>query len=268
MKRSLVLAAALAAALPFTAAAHKAWLVPSQTVISGNAPWVTVDGAVSNNLFTADHMPMRTDNLVITAPDGSKVEPKNAATGKFRSVFDIELAQTGTYRIATVNSGLMASWEEDGKRKRWRGNAASFAAEVPKDAKGLQVSETIGRVETFVTNGNPNTTALAPTGKGIELVAVTHPNDVFAEEEARFGVLVDGKPAAGLEFEIIRGDTRHRNAQEEIKATTDAKGEFVVTFPQAGVYWLETTSEDTRTSVPQAKQRRLSYVVTLDVLPQ
>ena len=268
MKRSLVLAAAVAALLPFTAAAHKAWLVPSQTVLSGNAPWVTVDGAVSNNLFTPDHMPMRTDNLVITAPDGSQVDAKNATTGKFRSVFDIELAQAGTYRIATVNAGLMANWEEDGKRKRWRGNAATFATEVPKDAKDLVVSENIGRVETFVTNGNPNTTALKATGKGIELVAVTHPNDLFVGEQARFGVLVDGKPATGLEFEIIRGDTRFRNAQEEIKATTDAKGEFTVTFPQAGVYWLETTTEDKKTSVPQAKQRRLSYVVTLEVLPQ
>ncbi len=34
MKRSLLLAAALAAALPFSAAAHKAWLRPSQTVIA------------------------------------------------------------------------------------------------------------------------------------------------------------------------------------------------------------------------------------------
>ena len=51
MKRTLVLAAALAAALPFSALAHKAWLLTSQTVIAGNAPWITVDGAVSNDLF-------------------------------------------------------------------------------------------------------------------------------------------------------------------------------------------------------------------------
>ena len=59
MKRTLVLAAALAAALPFSALAHKAWLLPSQTVIAGNAPWITVDGAVSNDLFYFNHVPLR-----------------------------------------------------------------------------------------------------------------------------------------------------------------------------------------------------------------
>ena len=81
-------------------------------------------------------------------------------------------------------------------------------------------------------------------------------------------VTVDGAPAAGLEFEIIRGDTRYRNAQEEIKATSDANGHISVTWPSAGMYWVETTSSDAKTSVPQATQRRLSYVVTLEVLPQ
>jgi uncharacterized GH25 family protein len=183
-------------------------------------------------------------------------------------VFDVELAQTGTYRLALVNDGLFANWNENGQRKRWRGNAASFASEVPKDARNLQVSQSVGRVETFVTNGTPNDTALKPTKQGIEMVALGHPNDLVAGEAARFRVLVDGKPRAGLAFEITRGGTRYRNAQEEIKVTTDKKGEFSVTWPEAGMYWLETGSEDKKTSLKQAKTRRLSYVATLEVLPQ
>ncbi|KAF1695613.1 ABC transporter permease [Pseudoxanthomonas jiangsuensis] len=268
MKRTLILAAALALAVPFSAAAHKAWLRPSQTVLAGADPWITVDAAVSNDLFYFNHVPIRLDNLVITAPDGSSVQPQNPATGKYRSVFDVQLKQQGTYRIAVVSEGLFASWEEDGKPKRWRGNAQTFATEVPKDAKNLQVSQSVGRNETFVTNGSPNETALKPSGKGIELLPLTHPNDLFAGEPAKFRVLVDGKPASGLEFEIVRGETRYRNAQDEIKATTDAAGEFSVTWPEAGMYWLETSSQDAKTSVPQAKQRRLSYVATLEVLPQ
>lgn len=268
MKRSLAVAIALASVIPATALAHKAWLQPSQTVIAGTNPWITVDAAVSNDLFYFNHVPLRTEGLVITAPDGSKAEAQNVATGKYRTVFDVELKQQGTYRIATVNSGLSGSWEEDGKPKRWRGTPATFATEVPKNARNLQVSQSIGRVETFVTNGSPNDTALKPTGEGLELVPVTHPNDLFAGETAKFRLLVDGKPAAGLEFEITRGGTRYRNAQDEIKVTTDANGEFSVTWPEAGMYWLETGTQDDRTSLPQAKQRRLSYVATLEVLPQ
>ncbi|HAU81308.1 MAG TPA: DUF4198 domain-containing protein [Stenotrophomonas sp.] len=268
MKRTLVLAAAMAAALPFSALAHKAWLQPSQTVIAGTNPWITVDAAVSNDLFYFNHVPLRLDSLVITAPDGSTVQPQNAATGKFRSVFDVELTQQGTYRLATVNNGLSASWEEDGKPKRWRGTPATFATEVPKNARNLQVSQSVGRVETFVTNGTPNDTALKPTNQGIEMIALAHPNDLVAGEAARFRVLVDGKPTAGLAFEITRGGTRYRNAQDEIKVSTDAKGEFAVTWPEAGMYWLETGTEDSKTSIKEAKQRRQSNVTTLEVLPE
>lgn len=268
MKRTLALAAALATLIPFTASAHKQWLQPSATVVAGAAPWVSVDAAVSNNLFYVDHVAMRTDNIVVTAPDGSQPAIANAHTGKLRSVFDLELNQPGTWRVASINTGLMANWSEDGKPKRWRGTAAAFATEVPKGAKNLQVSQSISRVETFVTNGSPNDTALKPSGKGLELVPVTHPNDLFAGDEARFRMQVDGKPAAGIDVEIVRGNTRYRNAQDEIKVKTDAKGEFTVTWPEAGMYWLEATSEDKKTTVPQAKQRRIGYVATLEVLPQ
>ena len=268
MKRTLTLSLALAALLPLSAVAHKAWLQPSQTVLAGTNPWITVDAAVSNDLFYFNHVPLRLDNLVITAPDGSTVQPQNSATGKYRSVFDVELKQQGTYRIAAVNSGLSGSWEVDGKPKHWRGTPATFATEVPKDGKNLQVSQSVGRNETFVTNGSPNDTALKPTGEGLELVPVTHPNDLFAGEQATFKLHIDGKPAAGLDVEITRGGTRYRNAQDEIKVKTDATGEFSVTWPEAGMYWMETGSEDSKTSMPQARQRRLSYVATLEVLPQ
>lgn len=269
MKKSITCAALLLAlAVPFTAQAHKAWLRPSQTVISGNAPWITVDAAVSNDLFYFNHVPLRIDGLVITAPDGSSQQPQNPATGKYRSVFDVELTQTGTWRIANVGGGLNASWKENGESKRWRGNAADFATQVPKDAAELTVSQSASRVETFVTNGNPNDTALKLTGQGLEMQPITHPNDLFAGEEAKFRLLVDGKPAADIEIEVVRGETRYRNAQDEIKLKTDANGEFNVTWPEAGMYWLEAGATDNKTSLPQAKQRRLSYVATLEVLPQ
>jgi len=267
MKRYLAIALALAAALPTAAFAHKAWLLPSQTVVAGDAPWITVDAAVSNDLFYFNHVPLRLDNVAVVAPDGSKVETRNGATGKYRSVFDVQLQQEGTYRIGVTNHYVVARWEQDGERKRWRGTAETFS-EVPKDAKGLEVSESVSRVQTFVTKGTPSDTVLKPDGVGLELVPVTHPNDLYAGEEATFRLQVDGKPAAGLEIEVVRGGTRYRNAQDEIKATTDANGEFRVTWPEAGMYWLETSTSDDKVSMPQAKQRRLGYVATLEVLPQ
>src|SRR3546814_10849767 len=85
--KSLVVIAV--AALPFAAQAHKAFLLPSTTVLTESDHKITVDAAVSNDLFYFNHVPMRLDDLQITAPDGSSVAPENVATGAFRSVFDV-----------------------------------------------------------------------------------------------------------------------------------------------------------------------------------
>lgn len=268
MKRITLALSLLAACVSPAALAHKAWLLPSQTVLSGDRPVVTFDAAVSNDLFYFNHVPLRLDNLAITAPDGSTVQATGQATGKYRSVFDLELAQAGTYRIAVVNEGVNASWQEAGQPKRWRGSAAAFATEVPKGAQDLKVSQSSNRVETFVTLGSPNETALKPSGKGLELVPVTHPNDLFAGEEATFWMQLDGKPAANLQVEVVRGGTRYRNAQGELTLKTDANGQFAVTWPEAGMYWLEATTEDAKATVPGATGRRLGYVATFEVLPQ
>ncbi|MGX9720819.1 DUF4198 domain-containing protein [Stenotrophomonas acidaminiphila] len=284
MKRTTLLAALIAAALPFSAVAHKQWLLPSSTVVAGNDVWVTVDAAVSNQLYYPDHVAMRLDNVTIATPDGSVLQPQNPATGKYRSVFDVPLAQEGTYRIANVNRGLSARWDTPeslaaardkpaaggmgGARGGFLRNATpeDLATKIPKDAQNLVVTEGMGRVETFITKGEPS--SVAAIGKGLELVPVTHPNDLFAGEEATFKLMVDGKPASGLEVEIVRGATRYRNAQDEIKATTGTDGSFTVTWPEAGMYWLEASTTDDKASAPQASQRRLSYVATLEVLPQ
>jgi uncharacterized GH25 family protein len=260
-------AVTLISLLPLMAHAHKAWLLPSTTVTTVDQ-WITVDAAVSNDLFYFNHVPLRIEGLAITAPDGSAVSPENLATGKYRTTFDVHLTQNGTYRLANVNRGVFASYDDNGTTKRWRGTLEAFAKEVPANAKNLQVSESAGRVETFVTAGKPTTDALKLSNVGLELVPVTHPNDLYAGEPATFRLMLDGKPAAQQAVEIVAGGTRYRDQQQELKLTTDATGQFTVTWPQPGMYWLESTLQDDKTTIKQAKQRRVSYVATFEVLPQ
>lgn len=256
-----------AALLPFAAEAHKLWVLPSATVLTPDQ-WITVDAAVSNDLFYFNHVPLRLDSLVIVAPDGSTLSPENAHTGKFRSSFDLHLTQDGTYRIGTRNEGLFASWEEGEQRRRWRGTAAEFAQAVPAKAKNLRVSESASRIETFVTAGAPSEGVFKPEGKGLELLPETHPNDLYSGETATFQFLIDGKPAAGLDVEIVPGATRYRDSQDEILLKTDAEGRVELSWPAPGMYWLSVEHEDDKTSIPQATQRRLGYSATLEVLPQ
>jgi len=235
-------ALAILASLPASLHAHRQWLLPSSTVLSNADAWVTVDAAVSNELFYFDHVPMRLANLVITGPDGSVVQPQNPATGKYRSTFDVNLKQPGTYRIALVNDSVFATWTEGGQAKNWRGTADAFAKEVPANAAELKVSRMASRVEAFVTSGKPSADSLKASGTGLELVPVTHPNDLVACEPATFQLLLDGKPAAGLEVTLIPGGIRYRDQLHEMKVTTGADGKFSATFKDPGMYWINAVS--------------------------
>jgi uncharacterized GH25 family protein len=159
----------------------------------------------------------------------------------------------------------MARWEEDGKPKRWRGPAAQMADGIPTNAAKLDVEQVQRRVETFVSVGKPS--ALAPTGKGLELVPLRHPNDLYAGEPAKLRFLLDGKPAR-IDVQIIAGGTRYRDAPAEMRLTTDANGEVTVTWPAAGLYWLDAVIQDEASTVPTVKKRRAGYNATFEVLTQ
>jgi len=267
-RRGLALALVALAGLPLSAEAHRAWLLPSATVLANNE-WVTVDAAVSTDLFFADHNPLRLDGLVIVAPSGEAVQPENLATGKLRSSFDLKLAQPGTYKLTVVGDSLFATWKQGTETKRWRGSADAIAREVPADAQELRVTRAQSRSEAFVTAGKPSQRALQPSGVGLELVPQTHPNDLVAGQGASFVFVLDGKPAAGLEVTLIQGGIRYRDKLDETRLTTDRDGRVTVNWPSAGVYWISAT-HGARTEGGSLAEpaRRASYSATLEVLPQ
>lgn len=299
--RPALAALALLAVSPFAAEAHRAWMLPSATVLSGENTWVTVDAAISNDLFYFEHNPMRFANvgsgedegprpaaakggapkggeggpprrgnpaeLVITAPDGSRAQAQNGSVGRFRTTFDVHLAQKGTYKLAAVNDGLFATYKEGGQVKRWRGTAEALAKEVPANAEELKVTQTQSRNEIFLTSGKPSLDALKPIGSGLELVPVTHPNDLVVGEAAKFRFTIDGKPAADLAVTVIPGGIRYRDKLNEMAFKTDADGVLTLKVAEPGMYWLNASVQDDKAAVKNAT-RRASYTATLEALPQ
>lgn len=270
--KKLTLAAALVA-LGFTTAAdaHRAWIKPDATVLSKENAWVTFDAVVSNEIFARDHVALRLDSINAFAPDGQKIELQNTHTGRLRSVFDLQLTQSGTYKIGLASTSLQARWvDENGDRKFWPGRGVTpkpgdFERDVPKQAKDLVVSEYSRRVETYVTNGTPTDTVLAPSNQGFELTPVTHPNDLYAQEAAQFKLTYNGEPAVGAEVTVIKDGMRYRDQQDEITLVSDSNGEFEVTWPEAGQYFIEISYEDDRGQAP-ATVRRGSYSGVFEVL--
>ncbi len=269
-----LIAAAALVSVPAALSAHRMWMLPSGTVFSDTSSWVTVDAAVSNDLFFFDHQPLRLDGVKVWQPDGREGVLQNGATGRYRSVFDVRLDKPGTWKIGTQMTAVMGSFKVDGVENRLgrRGPpqpgapAPLTVADIPANATDVKLAETSTRNEIFVTAGAPTTTVFRPTGKGLEFAPVTHPDELVAGETATFRFLVDGKPAPGLKVTIIPGGKRYRNDEGARELSTGADGVLSVTWPAAGMYWLNATLTDAKATTPRATERRMSYVTTLEVL--
>ena len=270
MKRTLAFAVLAAALIGAPAAeAHRGWLLPSATQVEGNSPWVTVDAAMSETLFLFDSFPLRFDTATVTAPDGKVTPVEKPNVGHLRTTFEVQLPQPGTYRITAVSAAIMGSYVLNGETRRFRSES-----DIPAGATDVRTTRMSSRFETFVTYGKGNDTALQPTGKGLEMVPVTHPSDLVADTSAKFRFLLDGKPLAGLKVAIVPGGARYRNALKDVAATTDANGLIDVQWPMAGPYLIIASyppraeggeGEGQKGGEPPA--RRDSYSATVDVLP-
>lgn len=289
LSRTRLLVAAGLLAVPAVVSAHRMWLLPSGTVFSGTDSWVTVDSAISNDLFYPDHFPGRIEQVKVWQPDGAPGRLQNGATGRYRSTFDVQLDKPGTWKIGTEMTGVMGSFKVDGLEKRVGGRGGPApgvgasgrqaraqggpppqppltVADIPANATDVKLTETLNRNEIFITAGEPTRTVLKPTGKGLEFDPVTHPDELVAGETARFRFLVDGKPAPDLKVTLIPGGKRYRDAEGAQELTTDAGGVLAVKWPAAGMYWLSATLTDGRVTAPRATQRRMGYATTLEVM--
>ncbi|MCF3649289.1 DUF4198 domain-containing protein [Synoicihabitans lomoniglobus] len=282
--RSTLLAAALtfgAFCVPFSHA-HRQWLLPSTTVLSGEGQWVSVEGAVSNNLFFPNHRPIRLESIAVADPDGEPVEIQNAIAGEIRSSFELQLNKPGTYALSIVSSGrrrgpggmgggdtLFGSWDDNGQPQRWRGTPESLVTEGMAAKPGFKLQERGGRrLVTFVTCGSPTTKVLEPTGEGFDIEFLTHPNDLYFGEAATFRLLVDGQPATEGEMTVVAGNDRFRNDPGEAIFTADKDGIVTVNWPAPGRYWIEASVSSHGEAHGVPSEKTSTYILILEVLPE
>lgn len=271
---SLMVLSAVAVSLlmPMTAQAHRQWLLPASAQTDHREGWITIDAAVSEDLFNFDTNALDLDGLTIVGAAG-QVEPQNLFKGKTRSAFDLQLPKEGTYRVSKVNESVMANYKLNGEAKRWRGTEDKLKQEIPADAKELSITRTVARLETYVSRGTPDTAVLKAAGKGLEILPLTQPAELFAGEKASFRVLLEGQPVAGQVVAIVPGGVRYRGVLNEVTATTDSKGEFSVNWAAPGMYWLNASYPRMPEVAPGAPRpemppKRFSTAVTLEVMPQ
>lgn len=290
--RSILIAAAASSVLATPALAHRMWLLPSTSTLASTNEYVTVDAAVSNDLFYPDHVAMDPEQVSVWAPDGTEGKVENPSKGRHRGTFDVALNKTGTWKIGMERTGVMGTFKVGadewrvGGRGRPQGAGAPGAgappaapagaparppmrmvptvADIPANATDIKLTESVTRNFVYVTAGAPTKVAL--TGKGLEFDPITHPDELVSDEEGSFRFLIDGKPAAGVKITVVPGGKKYREAEDAQELTTGPDGVVKIKWPVAGWYWLNASAEDAKPSDKKASARRMAFTTTLEVV--
>ena len=230
---AFAIGAAFAGALAGAAQAHSPYLLPT-VFDASDRKLVTVQGSFTESFFTPEVV-MKSDAWAVVGPDGAR---KALTPTNLRELALVEVATEapGTYRITTgQRTGRTAKavlvkgeWEfiEDPSK--------APAGTTPVDMQSLTLADV------YVTRGAPTTTALAPVGKGLEFVAVTHPSSITTGQDARFVVLFDGKPVKGQAVTVNAADDHYAEAKTPpVTVTSDDQGRFTVKPARSGVYQIQ-----------------------------
>ncbi len=231
------LALATALLLPLSASAHMTWLLPNTANVTGRDGVVSVDAAVSEDLFNFERA-LKLDTLRITGPNGQSLDADNRSSARHRESFDVKLPQDGTYRISNVSQSLMGTYKQGTETKRFRSTPATLSKDVPADAEITSLTLMTNRQQTFVSKEEPGKVQFAPEGQGLELLPLGPVTDLSHGDKTRFRLLLDGKPAADVAVKVLRDGNRYRYKLGEVSLKTDAQGEFTVSWAEPGRYWV------------------------------
>jgi uncharacterized GH25 family protein len=262
MRRSLLSAALLAGATLAgmgVAQAHSPYLLPSTFDVSDRKV-VTVQGSFTESFFTPEVV-MKADTWAVVGPDGVR-KPLTPTNLRELALVEAPTEAAGTYRITTgQRTGRTAKAVlVKGEWEFIENPSKAPAGATPVDMQSLTMADV------YVTRGAPSTAALAPIGKGLEFVAVTHPSDITTGQDAKFVVLFDGKPVKGQPVTLNAGDDRYADAKTPpVTVVSDDKGQFTIKPARSGVYQIQSRYRVAPTAT-DAMGHSYTYALTFESL--
>ncbi|HVJ39023.1 MAG TPA: DUF4198 domain-containing protein [Stenotrophomonas sp.] len=231
----ITLLAAVLAVLAGPVAAHTPYLAPADFRARAGAT-VTLDAAFAEAFFVPEAV-LDNSQFAVIAPDGSQVTPERVVPLRTRVVVEHGLPKDakGTYRFSTGErlGAVFRTWEVKGRKVTSR----DAAEPAPQGAKLISSFQSRIRAETYLTVGMPDWGALRAYDQGLELVPLTHPDDLFAGEPIEFELRFDGKPLADSPVQLSEAVWTSDRKAREIELRSDGKGRVRWEQPTSGT-WL------------------------------
>lgn len=228
--RTLLAASSL---VMLAAHAHTPYLLPSSFDVQPKEV-IGVDAGFTEKFFVPAVAFGETAFSIVT-PEGARIAFGDIHQFKQRTVAEQILPdEKGTYRLSTGPrlGAVFRTWERNGKTE----SARDPKKVMPADARLLSHYQSLSIAEAYVTAGKPSAKALAPLGKGLEIVAITHPSDLFVNEKFDFVVHYDGKPLPNQKVSVYRSAMDLASQSTVQHLSTDADGKVALPLTKSGLY--------------------------------
>jgi uncharacterized GH25 family protein len=267
MKRPPLLHTLLTAScfVALTAHAHTPFLLPNSFDIQPKE-MIGVDAGFTEKFFVSDVAFGDTAFSIVT-PEGARIPFGDIHQFKQRTVAEQKLPdEKGTYRLSTGPrlGAVFRTWERNGKTE----TARDPKQVMPADAKLVSHYQSLSISEAYVTAGKPSTKALAAVDKGLEIVPVTHPSDLFVNEKFDFVVHYDGKPLSNQKVSIYRSPMDLASQSTVQNVTTDAEGKVALPLTKSGIYLALIRYQAPAPAGAAAPMYGYNYTLTFRVLDQ
>ncbi len=254
---------------------------------------VTVEAAMAEEatLFVPDFTIRGSGDYAVTDPSGATQKIEGVTTLKELAIFEAPTPTEGTYRITSGEragrSGKLAKidgvWrnvrpaggpprppEGGSPAKPSEGAAAPANGPITEDQipTGAEVMTTQSylKADVYVSRGAPTASALKPTGQGLEIAPVTHPNEAYAGEAFKFRLLVDGQPLANAPFTVSKAREGYVPQRFTTGGAAGADGAASITLAKPGVFVIQVQNPvrvEGQPPVPAAKS--LTTTLTFEV---
>lgn len=240
------------------AQAHMPYVLPTLFDV-GKGDHITVQSAFAEDAFLPE-VPMRDAPFHLVGPDGKNLQTGTVVHLRDLSIFEADTRVDGTYRVTTGQrfgrKGKMFKvgdkWVTEGEGNKPPANAEEVAV------------QSMTLAEAYVTRGQPTDIALKPTGRALEIQAITHPNGISAGSSAAFVLLFDGQPLTNADITLFRGAGYYDGRKIGAQLKSDASGRFSVTPEDVGTYLILVRHRIAAPPGAETPYRSYTYTLTFD----